>query len=45
MGFVGTKANSDGLTVSFECLYFLLTHILKIFLNICIVLYLITKNI
>ena len=45
MGLVGTKANLDELTVSFRCLYTFLTHILKIFLNILIVLYLISKNI
>ena len=45
MGFAGTKANSNGITGSLECLFFLLTYILKIFWNIFIVLYLITKYI
>ena len=45
MGLVGTKATSDGLIGSFECLYIFLMHILEIFLNIFIVLYLIGKNI
>ena len=45
MGFAGTKANPNGLTGSLECLFFLLTYILKIFWNIFIVLYLITKYI
>ena len=43
MGLAGTKASSDGLTGSLEYLFFLLTCILKIFWNIFIVLYLITK--
>ena len=43
MGLVGTKAKSDRLTGSFGCLYIFLTHIIKIFLNIFIVLYLISK--
>ena len=45
MGLAGTKANSDGLSMSFERLYIILKHILKIFLNIFIVLYLINKNV
>ena len=45
MSLAGTKADSDGLSVSFRCLYIFLMHILKIFLNIFIVLYLISKNI
>ena len=45
MGLISTKLNSDGLTVSFGCLFIFLTHILKIFLDIFIALYLIIKNI
>ena len=44
MGLICTKANSDGLTVSFGYLYIFLTDSLKIFLNIFIVLYLASKN-
>ena len=45
MGLANTKVNSDGLTVSFGCLYIFLMHILKIFMNIFITLYLISENI
>ena len=43
MDLAGTKANSDGLSVSFECQYIFLMHILQIFFNIFIALYLISK--